>query len=869
MKKSKSTKKIAVLLAAIVSLSFILASCGFLQVKVSGIKFKVDSIALQVGEERDISSQVVEVYPTWADEKGFTLTSSESGILYINTANRITALAAGEVTLTATATGNKAFTDTCTVVVTYASVKDISIESTGSLVQTLGKLSAVTFTPKFSSVIDPKSQVTWEVDGERFLKRAEDNFIYTPEDFGSHIIKASVTNDAGTTFSAQSVVKVYKPFVSPPTISYSGNLSQEISAFIPVEITVNYENIEGNPPPTFQWFINDKESVNNTATISFSADNPGIYEIRATVNGTAAKFNDADFIVIKGRGQLVPKNVYLDYDNSYPKLYVRWDALPASVGYKVKIIDRATSREVSTELSTQNDATKALFGENCVEVSSIIGTSSQNIFDKTYSISVQTLGDGDVYEDSDFSQAYLTAKIPVAAKPYLAKKYMDGARNYYLTDDNEYYNMFVDAMLWDKTNLEMYMAYDYGSAEAIKDKAFKSVGFTGEYRIGTEATSRDGKIVSLIIYYDTDNTPTNTTRGISPLGLGAMRPHVNYDSDKALKDDYVFPIDKRTISVNVQTTDQLFYVAQLGYKPVPTVNSRAATYYNYAKRMLKSILTEDMSEVEKAHAIYDWIMWRVTYDTPSTELSSLAQSVKHKAYYIEGVLTDSEFFAVCDGMSKAYALLANMVGLDCVRVVGDAGRNGNTGGHAWNKVRIGSEWYIVDCTWGQSEQLVGTTSKELEGHSYFLLTDEEVKNTHFENNSAIYPRTPSKPYNFFNTKFIYNDNEIDYYIDSTGAAQTRELDNLIDYVLQTKPSSRTYVVGPDAEIASNQTNTGFYAFDIKIDKAIYSSFTTMQSNPLLSAFARANLHYSQFFNITDYLVYLDSYDQTVMIVIKM
>ncbi len=46
---------------------------------------------------------------------------------------------------------------------------------------------------------------------------------------------------------------------------------------------------------------------------------------------------------------------------------------------------------------------------------------------------------------------------------------------------------------------------------------------------------------------------------------------------------------------------------------------------------------------------------------------------------------------VCAGYAQLFSLLCNRAGIQCITVT--------SAGHAWNKVRMGSIWYNVDCTW--------------------------------------------------------------------------------------------------------------------------------------------------------------------------
>ena len=75
-----------------------------------------------------------------------------------------------------------------------------------------------------------------------------------------------------------------------------------------------------------------------------------------------------------------------------------------------------------------------------------------------------------------------------------------------------------------------------------------------------------------------------------------------------------------------------------------------------------------------------------------------------------------------------------MLGIDCIRIVGDAGTIESKGGHAWNKVLfdkdptddIPAKYYLADITW---TELKSSDREEVLSHTYFGLSDEQVRGT--------------------------------------------------------------------------------------------------------------------------------------------
>lgn len=235
------------------------------------------------------------------------------------------------------------------------------------------------------------------------------------------------------------------------------------------------------------------------------------------------------------------------------------------------------------------------------------------------------------------------------------------------------------------------------------------------------------------------------------------KPH--YDDN--VKKERNFYIDSVKETMSVSTSNMLYKAVAWGYKPV-FMGSQAENLkqiYDNAKDALSYIVSDEMSEYEKVHAIYDYIIYNVRYDHDCANAEdayvsgnlSLNEKMKYYGYYLEGIFLDKfykkDMHAVCDGKSKAFVLMCGIEGITAVRISGEASSDGkNFGGHAWNKVLLdlngtgNKEWYFVDTTWGD----VGDDSKEFLSHAYFLLSDDEVKNTHVEKQGHDYPKAEGK-----------------------------------------------------------------------------------------------------------------------------
>jgi hypothetical protein len=118
--------------------------------------------------------------------------------------------------------------------------------------------------------------------------------------------------------------------------------------------------------------------------------------------------------------------------------------------------------------------------------------------------------------------------------------------------------------------------------------------------------------------------------------------------------------------------------------------------------------------------------------------------------------------AVCAGYSSAFKMFMDMLGVPCEIISGTA--NGEYGGaHAWNRVELGGEFYLVDATW--DDPLGNEGEGRAASHRYFNVTDETLARDH----------TPDEPYTpkCFATKYNY------YYYNDLIVADQEELDAAI------------------------------------------------------------------------------------------
>lgn len=365
------------------------------------------------------------------------------------------------------------------------------------------------------------------------------------------------------------------------------------------------------------------------------------------------------------------------------------------------------------------------------------------------------------------------------------------AQNRYITSKEELKNLILFVLESKIAEIKFYAGY--ATPETVENDVSEVRGYVEESGIipgySLKTSGNEFTIKFRFFADEAGLIPTvNSPEYDAPDGFADAvqntysKPH--YDN---VKEDRNFYIDSVKETMSVSTSNMLYKAVAWGYKPVfmGAQADNLQQIYDNAKDALSYIVSDDMSEYEKVHAIYDYIIYNVRYDHDCANAEdayvsgnlSLNEKMKYYGYYLEGIFLDKfykkDMHAVCDGKSKAFVLMCGIEGITAVRISGKASSDGkNFGGHAWNKVLLdlngtgNKEWYFVDTTWGD----VGDDSKEFLSHAYFLLSDDEVKNTHVENPGHGYPKAEGKFDYFAHETYTSNGTEYNYVITNRNLA---------------------------------------------------------------------------------------------------
>ena len=132
-----------------------------------------------------------------------------------------------------------------------------------------------------------------------------------------------------------------------------------------------------------------------------------------------------------------------------------------------------------------------------------------------------------------------------------------------------------------------------------------------------------------------------------------------------------------------------------------------------ADEVIEKCITEDMTDKEKAYALYSYITDTVKYDQRYyTDRSSMpfASTTAYGAFH--------DGLAICGGYSYAIRILFTKAGIPCYLVSGEWGREG----HLWNVAKIEDTWLYFDATADRGNKgnfrCFAVTADNLTNHSW-------------------------------------------------------------------------------------------------------------------------------------------------------
>lgn len=780
--KNKRFLKITLIAAVVALLCAALCGCSLIQgiLRPEG-KFALSEseITLKIGETYDVT-----LSNGRTDE--FTLSTSDKTKVEIYGRTSIKAVGKTKTAVTITATNGKGDTAELKVNVDYADVSTVKIdvENQYQLLQSGETPKSVDFSATLNDGTNPDTVFSWKITngaGEEVATASGKTASYLPT--AGEIYFATVTADgksATVGFCAAKELLVYLE-------KYRVGTEEKIV------VRARYFDNSGK---TAKAYVYDEDgNLISTTTLETILSN-GMGEVNDTI---AAIGKEGNFT-----------------------LKVDVDGVSREVNFVVKDNVAANHIEVGvTGNLSQTTAETVTFTATLSPAKADVESVKWYVNDKYYStgktFSFKPTNRGEYKVTAEINKITKSKTIVYLSKDDEARDYASHfhdyggyAQNRYITSKEELKNLILFVLENKIAEITFYAGYS--TPETVKKDVsevrdcVEESGIIPGYSLetsGNEFTIKFRFFADEAGLIETVNSPEyDAPDGFADAVQNTYsKPH--YDNVKKTRNFYIDSV-KETMSVS--TSNMLYKAVAWGYKPV-FMGSQAENLkqiYDNAKDALSYIVSDEMSEYEKVHAIYDYIIYNVRYDHDCANAEdkyvsgnlSLNEKMKYYGYYLEGIFLDKfykkDMHAVCDGKSKAFVLMCGIEGITAVRISGKASSDGkNFGGHAWNKVLLDlngtgdKEWYFVDTTWGD----VGDDSKEFLSHAYFLLSDDEVKNTHVENSGHDYPKAEGKFDYYAHETYTSNGTEYNYVITNKNLAAQQ-----MARALKTLPPSTSTIV---------------------------------------------------------------------------
>ena len=198
-------------------------------------------------------------------------------------------------------------------------------------------------------------------------------------------------------------------------------------------------------------------------------------------------------------------------------------------------------------------------------------------------------------------------------------------------------------------------------------------------------------------------------------------------ADRFSGDDYDSEYDYREMYLSNDTKD---------------LTDKNLDAFNEASTIYRLYIENCGDDYEKVLAAHDYIVRNCRYNKEAIDNDTLTEDdFSPYGVFVKGV-------AVCEGYAKAFKMLMDIAGIDCIMVTGTV----NDGvAHAWNMVKLENDWYHVDVTFDDPEP----ETKEIV-YLYLNVPDSVIEKDHTWNKNMT-PEAHSDKYDYV----VMNDCELD------------------------------------------------------------------------------------------------------------
>ena len=162
---------------------------------------------------------------------------------------------------------------------------------------------------------------------------------------------------------------------------------------------------------------------------------------------------------------------------------------------------------------------------------------------------------------------------------------------------------------------------------------------------------------------------------------------------KALTDDHpeIFWLSRLTMGYYTDGESTLIQLYSI-YSP-EEVDARVSVLRAAANEFYATV-PDGLSAFERQVRVHDFLIDNVEYDSHADDPNNISPD----GFSVYGAMVNH--VAVCEGYARAFQMLLNGLGVECVGLMGQSqGEN-----HMWNAVKQDGLWYQTDVTWDDQEQ---------------------------------------------------------------------------------------------------------------------------------------------------------------------
>ena len=186
------------------------------------------------------------------------------------------------------------------------------------------------------------------------------------------------------------------------------------------------------------------------------------------------------------------------------------------------------------------------------------------------------------------------------------------------------------------------------------------------------------------------------TKGTIDLSAFPESADVEQVVDAFFEAQYQNPLVLGIRGGSIDTENRILFV-EYDFDPQVTA-AKQEEILERVSQITGEIISDGMTDVEKEMAINTWLCENVVYDDAALENAEKYSFTQidedfYDSFTAYGILTEG--VGVCASYSASFKLLADAADLDSIVVTGYL--DGSVP-HAWNKVKLEDDWYIVDST---------------------------------------------------------------------------------------------------------------------------------------------------------------------------